>query len=99
MSHNLVVSYDLYKSGQNYDALHAAIHRLGGAVKVHLSVWFVSSPYPPLEAATKLLQVMDGNDKLWVVDALTNTWAYSKNTDATTVANLNKLWSARPGQL
>lgn len=91
---NLVISYDLYKAGQNYSAVERAINGLGGAVKVNLSVWYVSSPYSAIDAANSLIKVMDVNDKLFVVDATHNQCAWSKSTDLGAVAVLSRLWPA-----
>ena len=76
MQHNLVISYDLLKAGKNYEALYAEIKKLGGWAKVNLSVWFVSSTFTAPQARDALLKVIDGNDKLFVVDSINNEAAW-----------------------
>ena len=90
-NNNLVISYDLYKQGQIYDALHAEIKKLGSWARINLSVWYVDSPYTSREAAIKLLSVMDSNDKLFVVDA-TNNQAGWKNLDPAVDKHLTEHW-------
>lgn len=90
---NLIISYDLYKKGQDYPAIETGIKNLGVAVKVNQSVWYVSSPYSATDAANNLLKVMDVNDKLFVVDATHNQWACSPSTDSGVVSSLRRLWS------
>lgn len=74
--HNLVISYDLYKQGQNYDALVAEIKKLGGWAKINLSVWYVDSAFTAQQAVDRLWRVMDTNDKIFVVDAVDNAAAW-----------------------
>ncbi|WP_269823175.1 hypothetical protein [Aggregatibacter actinomycetemcomitans] len=40
MKNNILVTYDLNKSGQNYDALIEKIKTLGAWAKVQQSVWY-----------------------------------------------------------
>jgi predicted membrane-bound dolichyl-phosphate-mannose-protein mannosyltransferase len=95
MSNNLIISYDLYKQGQNYDALIAEIKKLGRAwARVNLSVWYVNSTYSTEEAKQKLLAVMDRNDKLFIVDA-TNNMASIYNLPAEVEKLLRANWAAR----
>jgi len=92
MANNLVISYDLYKQGQNYDRLFNEIKSLGVAIKAGLSYWYVSSNFTSQQAATKLWAVMDSNDRLIVVDAKSDSF-YSFNLNAIAVSQMQRLWS------
>lgn len=72
MANNLLISYDLYSPGQNYEDVADAIKSLGNWAKVHLSFWYVNSNYTASEASKKVWAVMDSNDSLIVVDATNN---------------------------
>jgi hypothetical protein len=69
---NLVISYDLYKSGQNYEGVFEAIKSLGSWAKVHQSVWYVRSVKDVAAAFDVIRKHMDSNDSLIVVDAESN---------------------------
>jgi hypothetical protein len=69
---NLIISYDLMKPGQNYEAVIAAIKGLGSWAKVHYSLWYVSSSHTADRAAKIVRRALDENDKLIVVDATKN---------------------------
>lgn len=72
MANNLFISYDLYKPGQNYEAVIAEIKTLGGWAAVHKSLWYVNSTLTAPEALARVWAKMDANDKLIVVDASNN---------------------------
>jgi hypothetical protein len=90
-NNNLVISYDLFKKGQNYDALIVEIKKLGSWAHMNLSVWYVDSPLTGNEAAVKLRAVMDANDKLLVVDATNNQISW-KSLDPRVAEHLNTHW-------
>lgn len=72
MSNNLLVSYDLNASGQNYDAVINVIKSLGNWAKIQKSVWYVNSSFNAELAAKKVYASMDNNDSLIVLDASNN---------------------------
>jgi hypothetical protein len=76
MPRNLLISYDLYQPGQNYEDVATRIKSLGTAVKVHKSFWYVRSDRAPRGAADHIWKAMDGNDTLFVADAKTNDAAW-----------------------
>jgi hypothetical protein len=78
---NLVISYDLHKSGQNYEGVIEAIKSLGGWAKVHQSVWYVKSVKDAVAAFDVIRKRMDSNDSLFVVDAENNKAAWYGLTD------------------
>lgn len=84
MSHNLHISYDLYKPGQNYETVIERIKSLGDWARIHLSLWYVDSQYTAEQASNHVWAVMDRNDKLYVVDATNNTAAWHNLPDETT---------------
>lgn len=81
MANNLFISYDLYKPGQNYDAVIEEIKSLGNWASVHKSLWYVNSSLTASQAATRVWAKMDSNDKLIVVDATTNNAAWNNLGD------------------
>jgi len=76
MANNLIVSYDLYNPGQNYDAVIAAIKALGGWAKVHKSLWYVNSSLTAAQAVDRIWAKMDANDTVFVADATNNVAAW-----------------------
>lgn len=72
MSNNLIISYDLNRQGQNYQAVTDAIKSLGSWARVQDSVWYVDSNYGASAAGEKVYANMDSNDSLIVVNATTN---------------------------
>jgi len=75
MSNNLIVSYDLFKDGQDYNSIIRAINLLGRAERIHFSLWFVKSNLTAEAAAEVLSITLDKNDSLFVAD-LTNNSAF-----------------------
>jgi hypothetical protein len=75
---NLVISYDLDRPGQNYAKIDTAIKALApnGWAKLNLSVWYVHTVYSMSQVYEKLKAVIDGNDRLVVVQA-NNAQAYN----------------------
>lgn len=91
--HNLLISYDLVAPTKNYVAVAEAIQRLGAAVRPNLSHWFVDSAYTAEQAAKAVATVMDANDKLMVVDAMTNTTVWY-NLDPDTSQFIQSRWNS-----
>lgn len=88
MANNLFISYDLYKPGQNYEAVIAEIKTLGLWAAVHKSLWYVNSTLTATEAQARVWAKMDANDKLIVVDATNNNASWRNLPDE--VSNLIK---------
>lgn len=92
-SHNLFVSYDLNKSGQDYDSVINAIKSLGAWAKVQKSLWYVKSQLEASKAAELVYRSMDQNDSLIVVDATdSNACWYNISKEAS--EHIRKHWSA-----
>ena len=83
MANNLHISYDLYKPGQEYEAVEAEIKKLGDAIKVHRTFWYVNSTKTAKEACDAVWKVMDSNDTIYVVDATNNSASWENLSDET----------------
>ncbi len=77
MANNLHISYDLYNPGQNYEKVIERIKALGTWAKIHKSFWYVNSAYTASQARDYVGQAMDGNDRIYVVDATNNEAAWN----------------------
>jgi len=61
------VSYDLNKSGQNYDALYEELKRSPGWCHVLDSTWLVSTTETAKQVSDRLRKHLDENDDLLVM--------------------------------
>ena len=93
MANNLVVSYDLHKPEQNYDAVQDRIKSLGAWARVQRSVWYVKSAVSASDAVTHIWAAMDANDSLIVFDLANNTAAWM-NLDPQVSQFLQQQWFA-----
>lgn len=91
MANNLIISYDLMKQGQDYEAVISKIKSLGNWARLNQSVWYVNSAYSATQARDQLGLVTDQNDKVVVIDATINTWA-ALNLGKEVVNHLNQNW-------
>lgn len=76
MANNLFITYDLNKSGKNYEGVFEAIKSLGNWAKYQKSAWYVRSNYTADQACTIVWAKMDADDSLMVIDASNNTAAW-----------------------
>ena len=74
MKNNILVTYDLNKSGQNYDALIEKIKTLGAWAKVQQSVWYLHTSYSADEVLNHLTKVTDFNDSIFVANMSDASW-------------------------
>lgn len=74
MKNNILVTYDLNKSGQNYDALIEKIKTLGAWAKVQQSVWYLHTSYSANEVLDHLTKVTDFNDSIFVANMSDASW-------------------------
>ncbi|HDL5836781.1 TPA: CRISPR-associated protein Cas2 [Mannheimia haemolytica] len=76
---NYLISYDLYKAGQNYDGLISYIksHQVWAAI--HKSVWYIKSNKSAEQIRNELLIYLDKNDSVFVTDM--NSAAWNKLTE------------------
>lgn len=71
---NYLISYDLYKAGQNYDGLISYIksHQVWAAI--HKSVWYIKSNKSVEQIRNELLIYLDENDSVFVTDMNSAAW-------------------------
>lgn len=69
-----VVSYDLTRPGQNYEALWTELRRLGGQ-RVLQSQWAVNVTNTATELNKHLWGYLDANDRLLVMARDSGDWA------------------------
>ncbi len=74
MKNNILVTYDLNKSGQNYEALIEEIKRLGAWAKIQQSTWYLHTSYSDEEVLDRLINVTDFNDSLFVTNMNDASW-------------------------
>ena len=74
MKNNLLVTYDLNESGQNYDALIEKIKTLGAWAKVQQSVWYLHTSYSTDDVLDRLSKVTDFNDSIFVANMNSASW-------------------------
>lgn len=74
MKNNILITYDLNKSGQNYAALIEKIKTLGAWAKVQQSVWYLHTSYSSKEILEILSTITDYNDSLFVVQLSDANW-------------------------
>ena len=92
MAFNLFIAYDLHTPGQNYDEVRTRIKDLGQWHQFQLSLFYVNTTYDPVAAYNHIIAVMDGNDKLAVIDAaggVVTTW------DRPPIDAINAIWTKR----
>lgn len=68
MKNHILVTYDLNKAGQNYEALIEEIKQLGTWAKVQQSVWYLYTSYSDDEVLDRLSKVTDFNDSIFVAN-------------------------------
>jgi hypothetical protein len=66
------VSYDLNKSGQNYNALYDEIKRSPGWIHALDSLWFISTNENATEVSARIKRVVDQNDNYIVIQLIGN---------------------------
>lgn len=91
MAYNLLVTYDLDKPGQNYDAVHARIKSLGRWYHPQLSVFYLHTTLSAKQVHDAIGAVMDPNDKLIVADITKIIIAPAPADD---IAAINSVWFA-----
>jgi hypothetical protein len=65
-------SYDLWKPGQNYDALIEEIKRSAGWCAVLKSTWLIATNEPAQQLSERLGRHLDKNDSWLVMEASRN---------------------------
>ena len=75
MNKPYLVSYDLDKPGQNYDALIARLLQ-HHAVRVLRSQWVLSTTWTASQLCNDLKTYTDSNDRILVVE-MSHSWAFT----------------------
>lgn len=91
MAYNLFIAYDLMSPGQSYEKVRDAIQSLGKFHQFQLSLFYVSTEMSASEAFAHVSRVLDGNDKLIVIDAFAGV---TTNWDNPPIDAINAIWSA-----
>ena len=92
MAFNLFIAYDLREPGQNYDAVQDQIKALGRWHQFQYSLFYVHSQHSPIEAYARVAAVMDGNDRLAVINAESGMVS---NWDNPPIDAINTIWTQR----
>ena len=69
MSNNLFVSFDVHDIAREPSLILGAIEELGQAVRLFSCTWYVRSNLSASEAAERVWDVMEPEDRLLVIDA------------------------------
>lgn len=72
-----IIEYDLRQPGRDYDALYKAIQDYGTWAHVTESTWFIKTDETCARVRDKLLELMDGNDRLFVGELTGNAAWYN----------------------
>lgn len=90
MAFNLLVTYDLDRPGQNYDAVRGRIESLGKWLHVQQSVYYLHTALNAQQTHSAIWQVMDSNDRLIVADV---THMVMTPVTADELAAVNAVWN------
>ena len=78
-----IVTYDLHKSGQNYECLSKKLKAYGTYFHIQGSVWIIVTSSTAKEVRDNLKPCLDGNDKLLVVkSANVGAWFGYNHSDS-----------------
>ena len=77
MSNNVFISFEFNRPDRTYDRVVRAIRSLSeSSVEIHFAHWYVSTTMSPKQVCDRLKSVLDGTDKLVVVDTTNNKAAW-----------------------
>lgn len=92
MAFNLFIAYDLMSPGQNYDVVRDRIKLLGSWHQFQYSLFYVHTELSAADAYAFVSAVIDGNDRLAVIDAqagVVTSW------DHPPIDEINAIWTQR----
>jgi hypothetical protein len=89
VAYNLFVAYDLMQPGQNYEAVRARIKQLGRWHQLQFSLFYVHTDSPPRDAYAHVAAVLDPNDRLAVIEAVS---AFISTGDNPPIDAINAVW-------
>lgn len=61
-----LIAYDLRKPGQDYDRMEEKINELEDQIKILETTWIVKTILTSAEIKQKILDVVDGNDHVYI---------------------------------
>lgn len=91
MAFNLLVTYDLNKPGQDYEAIHNKIKSLGRWYHPQQSVFYIHTALDAQQAHAAIGAVMDVSDRLIVADVKFMVIAPALDAD---IEAINNVWHA-----
>jgi hypothetical protein len=91
MTNNLFVTFDVHDTSREASLILSAIEELGQAVRIFSFLWYVRSNLSASEAAERVWDVMDPQDRLLVIDASRQEVA-SLNLDELCVQWMTNRW-------
>lgn len=68
MAKSKIISYDLCKSGRNYDDLYKYIKNFPEWARITESAWFVSSDKTCENIRNEIMSIVDSNDRIFVAE-------------------------------
>jgi hypothetical protein len=71
----LQINYDLSAPGRNYAQVAEYIKGLGAWLHALESTWFATTAKSPAQVRDEMLSIIDGNDRLLVLDVTGDPWA------------------------
>lgn len=89
MAFNLFVAYDLNEPGQNYDTVRDRIKSLGTWWQFQYSLFYLNTELSASEAFESIASVMDANDRLIVINALSGVVS---DWDKPPLDAINAIW-------
>lgn len=92
MANSIFVGYELDRPDRNYAAVEEAIKSLGTALHLKTSLWFLSTSYSVESVFQRVRAVQQVQDKLIVIDPVTNSGKWTLGSAAMNEA-LKRLWT------
>lgn len=68
MAQSKIITYDLCKSGKNYDDLYKYLKGFPGWARITESTWFISSEKSCVTIRDELCRVLDSDDRFFVAE-------------------------------
>lgn len=75
MANSKIITYDLNKSGKNYDELYAYIKSFAQWAHINQSVWFVKTNKSCVDIVGDMRNILDSDDNIFVAE-LSNVAAW-----------------------
>ena len=92
MANNFLISYDLRGAGRDYKPVFTAIHSLGTAVHMELSMYYLSSSLDLNAVGKAIWDSMQKQDRLVIADTKANK-ALMYGLSEPVIDQIKQLWS------